>query len=700
MATVSASLRMFDMMTRPLQQVTQALNLTISSMEQLNNAGNRDISITNSLNAAREASIRAGAGLNELITEQDRARNSQNNLNNSFRSSGSSIDGLSGKVRNLVGAYIGLRTVGSVIKISDEFVQTTARLNMMNDKLQTTGELQNMIFQSAQRSRASYSDTAKAVSQLGIRAKDAFSGNAEVVAFSETLNKMFTIAGAGQQEMSSATLQLTQALGSGVLRGEEFNAVFEAAPNVMQAVANYINKPIGQLRNMASEGKISADIVKQALFAAANETNIEFEKMPKTIGQIWSSIKNQGLRAFEPVLLKINKIANNPNFGVMVTNISNGMATIANVTLGIIDTISNVGAFFQSNWGIISPIIWGIVAALLVYNATMGFAWLTTVTTTAAKVAHTIASWAETAAIIAMTFAQQGLNAALALCPITWIIIAIIILIAIFYAAVAAVNHFAGTSYSATGMICGAFAVAGAFIGNIIIALVNGVIDSFAIVWNFIATFAEFFANVFNDPIGSIIRLFSGLADTVLQILAGIASAIDTLFGSNLASAVNGWQGSLQGLTDEVAGEAKIKVERIDPSSMHLDRLNYSNAWDGGNSVGKSIESKAGNLFNGLGANDLGAGASGLGSDLGKNADAGAKSLKNIDDKIDVSNEHLEMLRDLAEEKSIQNFVTLTPTVQVTTGDVKQEADIDKIISKIETYMENELQNSAEGLYE
>ena len=455
----------------------------------------------------------------------------------------------------------------------------------MNDGLQTTAELQEMIYQSAQRSRASYTDTANAVAQLGNRAKDAFSSNEEVVAFSKQLNKMFTIAGTSQQEMSSATLQLTQALGSGVLRGEEFNAVFEAAPNIMQAVADYMGKPIGELRNMASEGQITADIVKEAMFAAADETNEKFESMPKTIGQIWTSIKNEALMAFRPILLKINEIANNQGFSTLVNNISNGCAFIAVALLNIINLVCSVSHFFVDNWGIIGPIIYGIVGALAVYatylgiiNILEGIAIIKKGAMAIAEGIHAVAIWVTTSATWAQVTAQLGLNSAMYACPIVWIIGLIVVLVAIFYAAIGAVNKFAGTSLSATGIICGAFMVAAAAIGNVIVAMANIIIDAFAAIYNFIAAFAEFFANVFNDPIGSVIRLFSSMADTVLEILEGIASAIDTLFGSNLAGAVSGWRDTLQGWTDDIAGEAKIKVERIDPSSLHFDRLNYGSA--------------------------------------------------------------------------------------------------------------------------
>ena len=717
MATISTSLRMYDMMSRPLQQVTQALNLTITSMEQLNNAGNRDIRITNSLDAARNSIRQAEAGLIELTSEQERVRNSQNNLNNSFRNSGSVTDNLVGKVRNLIGAYIGLRTAGEIIKTSDEFVQTKARLDLMNDGLQTTEQLQQKIFQSAQNSRGAYTDTAKTVSKLGILAKGAFSGNDEIIAFAELMNKSFKVGGSGIQEQTAGMYQLTQAMAAGKLQGDEFRSVMENAPMLAQAIAKFTGKTTGQLKLMSSKGTITADIIRNSLFAAADDINAKFKTMPMTWGEIATSIKNKAIMGFEPVLLKINEIANSPGFGVLVNNIVNSFRNIGFTILNIIRIISSIAGFVQNNWSIISPILFAIIASLLVCKGAI-------IASTIATVAHTIASWAETAAIIAMTFAQQGLNAALALCPITWIIIAIIALIAVFYAAVSAVNHFGGTSYSATGLIAGAFFALGVMIYN-----------SIAYSWNVIAAFVEFFANVFNHPIYSVKKLFANLATNVLDMCISMTSGFDS-FATNMAnSIIDGVNGAIKGLnwfiekcnevlktdfgtfgtiehTASITSTLENTKTNINdwvgeaPSDYwtapRMEMKSIGGAFDWGYGKGAGLESYVGNMFNSPGANDMGAGidTSKFGSDLGKNADSGAKNLKNIDDKIDVSNEHLEMLRDLAEEKSIQNFVTLTPTVQVTTGDVREEADINKIISHIENYMENELQNSAEGLYD
>ncbi|WP_317119383.1 tape measure protein [Clostridium neonatale] len=302
MATISSAIEVQDRFSSVLNNLYAGLDRAVNKFETLQNVMSRSAdfdvgsNLKNDLNSANQAVsninnninntqnnlMQVNTTVNRISTNIINITNNQKKFNDEVKEGVNSTDSLIGKVKSLVGAYLGFQGVKALINTSDQFIQTTARLNMMNDGLQTTAELQDMIFQSAQRSRASYADTANAVAQLGNRARNAFNSNEEVVAFSEQLNKMFTIAGASQQEMSSATLQLTQALGSGVLRGEEFNAVFEAAPNVMQAVADYIGKPIGELKDLASEGEITADIVKKAMFAAADETNAKFESMPMT----------------------------------------------------------------------------------------------------------------------------------------------------------------------------------------------------------------------------------------------------------------------------------------------------------------------------------------------------------------------------------------------------------------------------------
>ena len=260
MASISTQINLVDRMSAPLYNVISAVEQMTSSLQQVDNAVNQGFD-TGAIDDARRSVDLANQQLDEMVENMQQVEQQQQRVNNSF-------NGMENKILGLVGAYASLQGIQKLVSLSDEYTQTAARLNMINDGLQTTAELQDMIFASAQRSRASYTATADVVSKLALRAGDAFNSNQEVVAFAENLNKMFVVAGASQQEMQSASLQLTQALGSGVLRGEELNAVFEAAPNVIQSIADYLDVPIGKIREMASEGQISAGIVKNALLSS------------------------------------------------------------------------------------------------------------------------------------------------------------------------------------------------------------------------------------------------------------------------------------------------------------------------------------------------------------------------------------------------------------------------------------------------
>ncbi|NBI73660.1 phage tail tape measure protein, partial [Clostridiaceae bacterium] len=482
-------------------------------------------------------------------------------------------------IRGAVAAYATIQTFTSALNLSDQLASTTARLDMMNDGLQTTQELQNMIFLSAERARGSYQATADAVSKLGLMAGGAFSGSAEIVAFMEQINKQFRIAGTETAGIDAAMLQLTQAMGSGVLRGEEYNSILEQAPNIIQNIARYIegNGDVlagvaaamgmeaeelagdvqGHLKDIAGEGLISAGMVKAAMFAAADETNAKFESMPKTFEQMWTSFGNNALIAFQPVLERMNEIGNSQAFQEFVNNSIGAISALAGVSLELVGLLTGAAGLLDDNWSWLSPVIYGVAGALAVYygwqlavNAINAAGNAIHVAIAAAQMLHAAATGSLTAATAAEIAAQNGLNASMYACPVMWLIILVIALTAVFYAAVAAVNKFAGTSISATGIICGAFMVGAVFIGNLFVTLVNFAIDTFVALWNFIAAFANFFGNVFNDPVGAIARLFFDLADTVLGILESLASAIDTVFGSNLAGAVSGWRDSLGSWVD------------------------------------------------------------------------------------------------------------------------------------------------------
>lgn len=697
-----------DLANSQLEELRMQLSQAIDQQEDLNQAIERM-----DINEANQAYMR----LSQTVGNTERYIrdnvDAQGQFNQQIRDGTSAASSLENKILGFVAAYATIQSAQKVLDISDTMTQTTARLNMINDGLQTTQDLQNMIYLSAERSRGSYADTADVVAKLGLRAGEAFSSNTEIIAFAENLNKMFIIAGASQQEMASASLQLTQALGSGVLRGEELNAVFESAPNVIQSIADYLDVPIGKIREMAADGEITADIVKNALLSATDTINEQFEQMPMTFGQIWTSISNDALMAFDPVLERLNEFANSDHFQVMVEGITNTLVFVSGLVIEIFDLVAQVAGFISENWSIIEPIILGAatalgiyVTALLIYNTVQAITnGIQAISAFRASV-HAAATMLQTGATFAATAAQHGFNAALLACPITWIILGIIAIITVIYLAVAAFNKLAGTSVSATGIIMGVLAVAAAFIGNLFVTLINFVIDIFVVLWNFIAAFANFFANVFNDPVGAIARLFFDLVDTVLSLLQSLAKAIDTIFGSNLAGSVQGWRDSLGGWVDDTFGKGVEVMAELDSSDLHLGRFEYGAAWDAGYAFGEGIEDtisnfSIGDLFdtNIPDASDyvLGYDGSSIPSNIADIAD-NTGAIKN---SVDISQEDLKYMRDLAETEVINRFTTAEIRVDMpVNATINNEMDLDGVVDYLGEGVTEAMEKAAEGVHD
>lgn len=704
-----------DTANAELEQLRSQLNQAVQNQEDLNRAMERmDVS------AANEAYLRLSSTVSNTERYIRDNTDEQGRFNRAIDEGTQGAGDLMNMIKGAVAAYASVQTIGKVMDLSDQLTSTTARLNLMNDGLQTTQDLQNMIYLSAERSRGAYQATADAVSKLGLMAGDAFSSSEEIIAFTEQLNKQFTIAGTETAGIEAAMLQLTQAMGSGVLRGEEYNSILEQAPNIIQAIADYMEVPKGQLKDMAAEGQITAEIVKNAMFAAADETNAKFESMPKTFSQIWTSFQNTALMAFQPVLQRLNDVANSEAFQTFINGAIEALSMVAGIVVEIFNLIASVGTMIADNWSWLSPIIYGVAAALLVYygrlmlvrGAELALAAVQGVVAVA-KGILAAATMLVTGATWAQTTAQYGLNAAMYACPIVWIIILIIALIALFYAAVAAVNKFAGTSVSATGIICGVFMVAAAFIGNLFVALINFVIDIFVVLWNFIAAFANFFGNVFNDPVGAIARLFFDLVDTVLSLLQSLASAIDTIFGSNLAGAVQGWRDSLGGWVDSTFGQGEEIMAKLNAEDLHLDRFEYSSAWDAGYSFGEGIDESIANfdpssLFdtNVPGAGDY-ADLSGYGSDLGglggigSGVDDIAGNTGAIADSMDITEEDLKYLRDIAEQEAVNRFTTAEISVDMSgmQNNISNGMDLDGVISGLTEGVNEAIDSMAEGVH-
>lgn len=696
-----------------LDQAIQAQNEMNSAMERM------DVSAANSAYMRLSQTVSATERyIRDNVDEQGR-------FNREINEGVHSANNLMDSIKGMVAAYATVQTIGEIIGLSDTMTQTTARLDLIVDDGGSVEDLQNKIFLSAERARGSYLATADAVSKLGMQASQAFSSNDELIAFTELLNKQFVNAGTSAQGIDSVMLQLTQSMAAGVMQGEELNAIMDNASIIVQDIQRYLQEVQGidasNIKELASEGIITAEVIKNAMFYAADETNAKFETMPKTFGQVWQSFQNTALMAFQTVLNRMNDFANSEAFNAFIMSAQEAMLILAGIVTSIFDMIGAIGTFAYENWSIISPIIWGIIGALAIYAAYLAITKAAELASAAGKIilcvasyAHAAATGAEASATAAATAAQYGFNTALLACPITWIIILIIALIALFYAAVAAVNKFAGTSVSATGIICGVFMVAAAFIGNLFVALINFVIDIFVVLWNFIAAFANFFGNVFNDPVGAIARLFFDLVDTVLSLLQSLASAIDTIFGSNLAGAVQGWRDSLGGWVDSTFGQGEEIMAKLNAEDLHLDRFEYSSAWDAGYSFGEGIDESIANfdpssLFdtNVPGAGDY-ADLSNYGSDLGglggigSGVDDIAGNTGAIADSMDITEEDLKYLRDIAEQEAVNRFTTAEINIDQSgmQNTINNGMDLDGFMGSLTDAVNEAIDSMADGIHD
>lgn len=567
--------------------------------------------------------------------------------------------------------------------------------------------LEAKIWASAQRSRASYFDTAAAIASMGANAKSAFGTNDELIAFMEQINKQFVIGGASAQGQAAAMLQLTQAMGAGALRGEELNSILENAPGIARAIEQYMGVAEGSIKKYAEQGLITAEVVKNAMFAAADETNAKFESMPTTWGQVWTGMQNRAIVILDPLLSKINQIANSERIQGVVDGIMGAFSAVVAVALFALDLISAVGGGIYDNWCWIEPIVLGVAGAMLFYLAvTKGVAIAEGIASVATAAYHTVVNFlsigfgiltGNTAAASAAVFT---FNSALMACPIMWIVILVIALVAAFYAAVAAVNKFAGTSVSATGVICGAFMAALAFIGNIFVALWNLTVDVFTLIYNLVATVANFIGNVFTDPVGAVARLFFDLADTVLGVLQTLAGAIDAIFGSDLSGAVQGWRDSLGGWVEDTFGKGEEVMAKMNADDLKLGRFEYGDAYDLGYNFGEGIEDTVSGMFkmptlDEMGFDDFGNNLEGI---YGNTGDTAANTAATAD-AIEYTDEDLKYLRDIAEREAINRYTTAQITVeQHNENHISKDTDLDGIMEAWTADFAEKLDISGEGV--
>lgn len=679
-----------------LEQLRMQLNQAIQEQNSLNQAmQNMDVS------AANDAYLR----LSQTVGNTERYIrdnvDEQGRFNQEISAGTQQANELTNTIKRAVAAYVSIQTVGKALNISDELVQTTSRLNMMNDGVQTTAELVNMVYAAAQDARGSFSQMADVVARFGNNAKDAFSSSEEVVAFADLIQKQMTIAGASTQEAANAELQLSQALGSGVLRGDELNSIFEQAPNLIQNIADYLDVPIGKIREMAADGELSADVVKAAIFSAADDINSKFNEMPMTWGQMWQSMQNTALIAFQPVLQRLNDLANSEAFQTFIQGAIEAMATLANILLNVFDLAVSIGTFIGDNWSIIAPIVYGIVAALTAYIAISAIVAAINGVMAIAEGVKAAAQMMATGATFAETAAQQGLNAALMACPLTWIIMLILALIVVIFAVCNAIAKMTGIANSGFGVITGGVNVVIQFFKNLGLTVANIALG----IGNAIAALASNMMTAFHNAICSVQSWFYNLLSTALSVIEGICSALNKLpFVEFDYSGISSAADDYAAKASEAAGNKEDYQSISDAFNEGFTTFDAfqdgwaSDAFNAGAAWGDGIADKVSNfslsdVFGQTDIPNIGDYTSGF-NDAIANSGVG-DSIGNIDDNtgkikdsLDVTEEDLKYLRDIAEQESINRFTTAEVTInQTNNNNVSSDTDLDGFITALDDAM-------------
>lgn len=722
-----------DQANAELEQLRMQLNQAIQEQNSLNQAmQNMDVS------AANDAYLR----LSQTVGNTERYIrdnvDEQGRFNQEISAGTQQANELTNTIKRAVAAYISIQSVGKALNISDELVQTTSRLNMMNDGVQTTAELVNMVYAAAQDARGSFSQMADVVARFGNNAKDAFSSSEEVVAFADLIQKQMTIAGASTQEAANAELQLSQALGSGVLRGDELNSIFEQAPNLIQNIADYLDVPIGKIREMAADGELSADVVKAAIFSAADDINSKFNEMPMTWGQIWQSMQNTALIAFQPVLQRLNDLANSEAFQTFIQGAIEAMATLANVVLNIFELVGTVGGFIADNWSIISPIIYGVIGALAVYAAYLGIVKAIELASAAASMIHSLAMSAKIAVMAAVTgqtmaatAAQMGYNGALYACPVVWIIMMLIALIAIIFAVCNAIAKMTGIANSGFGVITGGVNVVIQFFKNLGLTVANIALG----IGNAIAALASNMMTAFHNAICSVQSWFYNLLSTALSVIEGICSALNKLpFVEFDYSGISSAADDYAAKASEASGNKEDYQSISDAFNEGFTTFDAfqdgwaSDAFNAGAAWGDGVADKVSNfsLSDVFGQTDIpnvGDYTSGFNDTIANSgvsdytsgfndaiANSGVSdSIGSIDDNtgkikdsLEVSEEDLKYLRDIAEQEAINRFTTAEINVDMSgmQNTVNSGDDIDGFMTKLTDSVNEAVDNMTEGVHE
>lgn len=577
------------------------------------------------------------------------------------------ITSLVGALKGLAAAYLTVQAAKKGMEISDNYTNTAARLNLINDGTQTTAELQEKIFNAAQRSRGAYNDMASAVAKMGLLAKESFNSNDELIAFTELVQKSFKIGGASAQEQQAGLYQLTQAMAAGKLQGDEFRSIMENAPMIADAIAKFTGKSKGELKKMSADGVITADVIKNAMFKVSGDINKMFDKMPRTFADIFTDVNNRAQKAFKPVIEKISNLINRPEFLIFADKITAGFNLAAIAAGWVVDVIDRLIVAIQLAWKIIEPVIVLVSSALAAWVLTKIPLLITGIKKMAVETWKAIIPWIVANWQILLIGAAIGF---------------------IIYSMI----KFGDTTAEVFG-----------YIGGVIGAFVAYMYNSFAYIANFLYAFGEFFVNIWIDPIYAVKKLFYDLMINALSYITNIAKAIENVINSIPGVKVN-ITGAMSNILNTLQNQqASLKSDKNVIKFQRFEQMDYTSAFNIGKDIGKRAGNSALNwmqgtfnkLTNAISPKLAGADIPGIGEYMKNGA-------LPVTGKVDISEEDLKYIKDIAEREYINKYTTaaLAPNIKITfTGPITKEADADKVAGRIAKMMKEEIAMLAEGSY-
>ena len=649
MASITQTIRLRDQMTKTLNKNINAVRSLRKEVSSFKSAGAKfdTGNLVSSKNAAFDRITAANQRMKQKITE---STNAQDKFTNASKRSALAQNGIMSSVSRIAGVIATYAGISKLTSTSDDMAGANARLGLINDGLMTQKQLQDEVYNSAMRSRTSYLESAQAVAKLGLMTRGVFKDNKQIVAFTELMNKQFAVGGASAEEQMAARLQLTQAMSSGKLQGDEYRSIRENAPLLANSIEDYMHNVVkakGSMKDWAAEGKLTADVIKNAMFMSANETEKRFKKLPVTFAQVKTLIGNVFNKAMTPMYSKMSEIFSNKSFQKDLESLAVVVGSAMSKLAGSIEYVVRGLKLIADNWQGIVSVMAIVAGAYAIYSAAM----------------------------IADNIAMIATN------PVFWIIAGLALLIGIIVAVIANVEQAKNSTLSSFAAIMGGIFAVGATIYNIVAAVVNFVINVINSVFRLAAILVDFFIDMWNNPAAAAQNFFINILQWAVDAFGTIAKLIDDIFGTNMQKSINSAASYLQSMKSEKSSR-RSEQNLID---WQMTRASVGKSIANGQGFGTSLETSF-NKFKNSNAGALDSPSS------NSPANKTAKNTKKIADAVTSSEQDIALLRDIAVRGAINRFAASTININMKNNNqISKEADVDGVV--------NEIANRLEGVF-